>query len=217
MKKTWQGIKEIINLNNKIKPKVSQLFYENKQINTNDGMANAFNDFFTKIGPQLDKDIPNPKRNRDPSFFLKSRVPYSFLISPTTPKEINDIINTLDESKSSGPSCIPTKMLKVISNEISHTFSDICNLSFTEGVFPEKNKIAKVIPIHKNGSTKDVNNYRPISLLSSFSKIIEKLMANRLNTFLDLHSIIFPNQFGFRAGTSTSHALISITETIKKL
>ena len=107
-------------------------------------------------------------------------------------------------------------MLKVISNEISHTFSDICNLSFTEGVFPEKNKIAKVIPSHKNGSTKDVNNYRPISLLSSFSKIIEKLMANRLNTFLDLHSIIFPNQFGFRAGTSTSHALISITETIKK-
>ena len=216
MKKTWLGIKEIINLNNKVTPKVSQLHYENKQINNNVGMANAFNDFFTKIGPQLDKDIPIPKRNRDPSFFLKSRVPYTFLISPTTPKEISDIINMLDDTKSSGPSCIPTKMLKVINNEISHTFSDICNLSFIEGVFPEKNKIAKVIPSHKNGSTKDVNNYRPISLLSNFSKIIEKLMANRLNTFLDLHSIIYPNQFGFRAGTSTSHALISITETIKK-
>ena len=216
MKKTWQGIKEIINLNNKAGPKISQLNYEGKQINTNEGMANAFNDFFTKIGPKLDKDIPNPRRNRDPTYYLNSRVPLSFLISPTNPKEINDIISTLDVSKSSGPCCIPTKLLKLVSDEISHPFSDICNSSFNQGVFPDKNKIAKVMPCHKNGSTKDVNNYRPISLLSTFSKIIEKLMASRLNIFLDLHSIIYPNQFGFRAGSSTSHSLISITETIKK-
>ena len=59
-------------------------------------------------------------------------------------------------------------------------------------LFPDKNKIAKVIPSHKKGSTKDVNNFRPISLLSIFSKIMEKLMTIRLTNFLDLHSIIFP-------------------------
>ena len=81
-------------------------------------------------------------------------------------------------------------------------------------MFPESNK--KVIPIHKQGSIKYVNNYRPISLLSVFSKIMEKLMVSRLNTFLDLNEIIVPNQFGFKAGFSTSLSLISITETIKK-
>ena len=216
MKKTWQGIKEIINLNNNNGPKVSQLNYQGKQFNTNDGMANAFNDFFTEVGPKLDKEIPPSRRDKNPTTYLNSRVSLPFLISPTSPNEINNIINALDNAKSSGPCCIPTKLLKLVSDNISIPLSDICNASFLQGVFPENNKIAKVIPIHKKGSTKDINNYRPISLLSIFSKIMEKLMAIRLNSFLDLNSIIVPNQFGFRAGFSTSHSLISITETIKK-
>ena len=73
----------------------------------------------------------------------------------------------------------------------------------------------KVIPSYKKGPTNDVNNYRPISLLSTFSKIMEKLMAVRLNTYLELHEIIYPNQFGFRSGYSTTHSLITITENIK--
>ena len=60
------------------------------------------------------------------------------------------------------------------------------------------------------------NNYRPISLLPLFSKIMEKIVAVRLNNFLELHSVIFPNRFGFRAGCSTTHALVSITQAINK-
>ena len=100
--------------------------------------------------------------------------------------------------------------------QISIPFSEICNSSFQEGIFPEKNKITKLIPIHKKGSIKDVNNYRPISLLPTFSKIMEKLVANRLNTYLDLHNLIYPDQYDFRSGCSTTHSLISITENIKK-
>ena len=140
-------------------------------------MADAFNEFFTKIGPKLDEGIPNARRDRDPTFYLKSRVPVSFLISPTNPREIKELIGNLDDSKSSGPCSVPTKLLKLVNEEISFPLSEICNVSFKEGVFPEKNKTAKVIPSHKGGSTKDVNNYRPISLLSIFSKIMEKLMA----------------------------------------
>ena len=217
MKNTWKGIKEIINPNNKTNARqFSNIDYDGKQINTNLGMANAFNDFFTKIGPKLDEQIPRLNNYKDPTFYMKSCTPFSFLISPTNPQEINEIIGSLNESKSSGPSSIPTKILKLIRHEISLPFSDICNTSFEQGIFPDKNKIAKVIPTHKNGSTKDVNNYRPISLLSTFSKIMEKLMASRLNNFLELHSILYPKQFGFRAGASTTHSLIDITETIKK-
>ena len=61
----------------------------------------------------------------------------------------------------------------------------IINMSFLTGIFPEKHKMVKVIPVHKNGSTQDMNNFRPISLLSTFDKIMEKLMHIRLNGFLE--------------------------------
>ena len=216
MKKTWQGIKQIININNKADVQINQLCHEGKQISSNEEMANTFNDFFTEIGPQLDKEIPQSKRPGGCKIYLNSRIPNSFLISTTNTQEISDIINNFDDSKASGPCSVPIKLLKVARHELSIPFSNICNTSFTEGIFPEIIKVAKVIPSHKKGPTDDVNNYHPISLLSVFSKIIEKLMVVRLTTYLELHKIIYPNQFGFRQGYSTSHSLISITETIKK-
>ena len=88
-------------------------------------------------------------------------------------------------------------------------------MSLLTGVYPDLLKLVKVIPIHKGSSTQDVNNYRPISLLSIFDKIIEKLMHNRLYTFLEHHNILFHNQFGFRKNNSTVHTLVQITEMIK--
>ena len=89
-------------------------------------------------------------------------------------------------------------------------------MSFSSGKFPDPLKIFKTIPIHKGGSTILLNNYRPISLLSIFDKIIEKLMHKRLYNFLNEHSILFSNQFGFGKNISTSTALIQITEKIKE-
>ena len=216
MKKTWQGIKQIINLNRKDTTQISHIEYKNKHIDNNPDMANAFNEFFTGIGPALDKDIPHNHKPGGPTVYLKSRMILPFLISPTNPVEIETLINSLDDSKSSGPTSIPTRLLKLIGKEIAIPFSDICNMSFNEGIFPSKNKIAKVVPHHKNGSTQAVDNYRPISLLSTFSKIMEKIMTVRLTNFLELHDIIYPKQFGFRKGHSTSHSLIDIVETIRK-
>ena len=101
MKKTGAGIKEIINLNKNGKSQVSQLQYRGENINDNETMANTFNDFFTKIGTELDKEIPTINSNRD--FYLKSRVPNSFLITPTDPQEIQLIIKDLNDTKSPGP------------------------------------------------------------------------------------------------------------------
>ena len=84
------------------------------------------------------------------------------------------------------------------------------------GVFPDALKISEVIPIHKGGSTEEINNYRPISLLSVFDKIIEKLMHKRLYEFLQEHKILFQNLFGFRKNNSTTFALLEITEKIKE-
>ena len=77
-------------------------------------------------------------------------------------------------------------------------------------------KIAKVTPTFKKGDKLDVNNYRPISLISNISKIIEKLIHKRLNSFLEQSNIFYPFQFGFRDYHSTTHALIEITDQIKE-
>ena len=92
----------------------------------------------------------------------------------------------------------------------------IINRSFSTGVFPKLLKIVKVIPIHKGRSTQDVTNYRPISLLSIFDKIIEKIMHKHLFAFLEYHNILFQSQFGFRRNNSTLYALVQITEIIKE-
>ena len=95
MKKTWQGIKEIININNRNSTKISQLSHDGKQLSSDEEMANAFNNFFTNVGPNLDKKIPNPRRDRSPAFYLKSRIPTSFLISPTSATQIKSIYFSL--------------------------------------------------------------------------------------------------------------------------
>ena len=126
-----------------------------------------------------------------------------------------DIINQL-ESKYTGPQSIPVKLLKLIPDLIITPLCKIISNSFTSGVFPESLKILKVIPIHEEGSTQILDNYRPISLLSVFDKIIEKLMHKRLYSFLTDHNILFQNQFVFRKHNSTTYALIHITEMIKE-
>ena len=93
---------------------------------------------------------------------------------------------------------------------------NLINLSFSTGLFPKILKQAKVIPIFKKGDRQHCNNYRSISLLSSISKIIEKLVHRKLYGFLEFNNYLYINQFGFRNVHSTNHVLITITEKIRR-
>ena len=95
-------------------------------------------------------------------------------------------------------------------------FMHICNLSFNKGIFPLQMKIAKVIPIFKSGDKSQFNNYRPISVLSQFSKIFENLFYRRLKIYIDKHVLLSDNQYGFRSNRSTSLALLELVEKITK-
>ena len=94
--------------------------------------------------------------------------------------------------------------------------ADLFNLSFTTGVFPSVLKTAKVVTVFKKDSKLDYTNYHPISLLSNIEEILEKLMHKRLYTFLNKSNVVYNEQFEFRQHYSTSHALINITENIRK-
>ena len=92
----------------------------------------------------------------------------------------------------------------------------IFNLSFSSGCVPDQFKLADVIPVHKKDSVTCMNNYRPISLLSIFNKILEKLVYKRLITFIDKYNILYDKQFGFRRDHSTLHATLFITDKIQR-
>ena len=139
----------------------------------------------------------------------------TIFLTPATPREIYDIISAFDIKKSLGPNSIPVYILKISNNFFSDKLTDIINLSFKTGIFPDLCKLAKIIPIFKKDSPLLCENYRPISLLPIFSKIFEKVICERMYDFAEQNKLIYERQFGFRARHSTNHALISTTESIK--
>ena len=177
---------------------------------TSDGkmVANSFNQYFTTVAQKLiDKMKPSTKDFKD---FLVNSNFNSFLLSPVTSEEVNDIIATLDESKSNDSYTVPTMLIKLARHTISEPFSTIANSSFIEGIFLDKLKCAKVTPIHKSKSNLECGKYRPISLLPIFSKILEKLMNSRLVRFLTKNDIIYKDQYGFQENWSPSLAILEL-------
>ena len=152
----------------------------------------------------------------DPMAYLGNPVCNSFYLFPTWSGEIETEINNLKSGKSSGPSSIPVNILKLTQHVVSKPVEIIFNASFASGVVPNDFKLANVIPVFKKGSQYSLCNYRPISLLSVFNKLLEKLIYNRLINFIDKNSIFFNKQFGFRAKHSTNHAISCIIDRIQK-
>ena len=191
MKNLWSGIKSIINTKsqNTIQ-NISRLIVNGESIHDSQKMANEFNNYFTNVSHQVCSEIPRTKKS--PLDFLNNRANNSFFILPIKHNEIEDIITSFKNGKSTGPFSIPIKLLKLIKTEISKPLAIIFNESILLGIFPDKLKYAKVIPIHKKGSQTDPSNYRPISLLSVFSKILDKLMFKRLYNYLDSTNIFYP-------------------------
>ena len=131
-------------------------------------------------------------------------------------EEISSIISKFKLNKASGPSSIPTDILKFLKHEIAKPLTLLINLSIIKCTHPDRLKTVKVITIFKKGSKLKACNYRPISLLSNINKSLEKVMHNRIDSFLDRYNCLYKLQFGFRSRHSTEQALIHILETIRK-
>ena len=151
------------------------------------------------------------------SSFLKHRSHDLFFLSLTDKYEIINIVSSLDSNRSIGPNTIPTKILRFLKNDISTQLSDIFNISFWTEVSPSILKIGKVVPIHKKQPKLDYSNYRLISRLYNLEKILERLMYSRIYKLFNDNNSIYSLQFGFRQKYSTAHALISLTEDIRKI
>ena len=215
LRKTWQGIKEVINIKSKNFNTISCISDKNISVTDPKAIANCFNKFYVSIADDILKKrkYTGKKAYKD---FLKNPLNNTFVLTECDPREIALLLKCLNPRKAYGPNSIPTEVLHLLANDICKPLSIIFNLSFSTGQYPDLLKIAKTIPIHKKDSRLLVSNYRPISLLSNINKILEKLMFNRVYEFLEKFKCIYKLQFGFRSKHSTNHALIEVTESIKK-
>ena len=116
----------------------------------------------------------------------------------------------LNSYKSPGYDNIPVYFLRSVAEILAYALSILANHSFELGYFPNCLKTAKIIPLYKSGDKSLPTNYRPISILMCFSKILEKLIYNRLTNFIDKHSVISSTQYGFRKHHSTTHAIAGV-------
>jgi len=122
--------------------------------------------------------------------------------------------NHQQSNKAYGFDDVSPRVLKMVINCISHPLADIVNLSFNEGLFPDMLKLAKVVPLHKGGDNTILSNYRPVSVLSIFSKVFERLLYNRLNNYLISNKLLCDCQFGFRKQHTTSMAILQLVDKI---
>jgi hypothetical protein len=212
-KQLWKVLNFIINKkkNNPIDFKIEnkgQLITDPKTV------VNLFNKFFVSIGPDLASKIPTTAK--DFKTYLKGSYIDSFFLMPTISSEVINVTHLLPNKKSAGFDEIPVTILKQTIDLLADPLSKIINLSLSKGIVPKLLKIAKVCPIYKQGSKDEICNYRPISVLPSFSKVFEKIVFTRLNEYLLKMNIIIPNQYGFRAHHSTSMALLDLYDKISQ-
>lgn len=177
-------------------------------------IANIFNDYFLSVVEGL---IENTSTGDLAIHLLKNSLNTSYnkiVYDLTTSKEIVNVISSLNQKNSCGYDGINTKVLKACAHVISRPISLLCNLALSTGVFPERLKHAVIKPLYKKGSKEMTCNYRPISLLTSFSKIFEKVIYNRLIIHINKYDILSASQFGFRHGTSTNEAMFKLISEI---
>ena len=145
---------------------------------------------------------------------MSHRIRNSFFLSPTDFVEILNILKKFSSRKSTGPDKIPCKILKLSARSLAPILSDLINECFIQGVFPKSLKNARVTPIFKGEDPYVPPQWRTISIMPIISKLIEKIVSKRLISYLNKNKILTNNQFGFRSGHSTAHAILNINEQV---
>jgi len=209
--KLWKAIKKITNENTKNHTITSIDDIDGKNLVEDDKIANRFNNFFADIGIQIAGNISKDFHAHLPETPLVNK---SMFLTPVSRNEIIKYVNQLKNSNSVGPDGISNIIIKKYHLLFLNPLIYIINLIFSTGVVPDHFKSSIVIPLHKSGSKRDCNNYRPISLTNNFSKIFEKSLKSRIVSFFESNKLLSSRQFGFREGLSTQNAISNLVDNI---
>lgn len=215
-KATWNNINKVLGRNKKKKVLIRQLKMNNGHGHTSDEnqIVNELNEYFSTVGNKMASTIQISRNdsiyNFNTLFYNHNSIGYEL----ATSSEVLRIIRTLKTGKAPGYDGLTTQFIRKHELPISEAIMILFNMSLQHGKFPENLKVAKVIPIGKGGNKDESSNYRPISLLPTIGKIMEKLMHARLHRYYEKEKFINKFQYGFRSKCSTS---IAATELVHQL
>ena len=194
----------------------SRYFTEKGQLIAGDkNITDKFNEYFTQIGPSLANSIDIADKATFDTYLKKPSFS-SFQFQYTDAPSVQKIINNLKPKSSAGHDDISSKLLRQIGDIVAHPLSIIVNHSLCTGIFPHRLKLAKVMLLYKKDDNKWFGNYRPISPLSSISKVFEKIVFDQLYDYLITNGLLFESQYGFRKQHSTELAALELTDRIRR-
>ena len=217
-KKLWSNLNKVCSFK-KSKSSMStiqKLIINNTEIIDNREICNELNKYFATVGMNLVTTLHNSNPTLPTDSFKKYCDPpvmNSMFCFPVDRYELIKLIRDL-KPKSPGPDGIRPKLIRNIADEIVDPLLYIFNLSISTGQVADDLKLAKVVPLYKKGEKYLPGNYRPISLLNVFDKLLERIMYNRLYRHLQVNNVLYEYQFGFRKNFSTILALLDVTDSI---
>ena len=213
MKNTWKTIRNVICKTNKNQDIPNSFLINGNTINNKETIANEFNSFFTNIGKNLASKI-TPPQNKEFHNFLSNPCSSILNFQHISAEDILKIIKSLKSKSSKSHDNMSSILLKQIKNHIAEPLTIIINKTIDSGIFPDKLKIARVLPIYKKDNNSLLENYRPISILPAISKIFEKVILIQINQYFSNNNLYYSSQYGFRQSHSTELAVLEIVDKI---
>ena len=215
LRETWRLIGEISG-REKNKTSLNSKFKINGVTSSDKNLiANEFNRFFGEIGPKLASEIPQmADPNNNFHKFLGIPTKGRFSLNPITSHTLLRHITDIKPKSSSGRDQISNKILKLATPSLLLPLTELINLSLATGYVPSQVTLAKVVPLHKEGEKDLFNNYRPIAIVSSIGKLLERIVAEQLNNYIESWELMSIHQYGFRKGHGVGHPLLHFTTKI---
>ena len=194
---TWSTIKEIISKKRNKKDFPSYFKLPEKHISDPMAIANHFNKIFANIGPKMSKNLRS-NSDKSVSFCMAQTILSSFNFACVNSDIVGKTILELSSKNTSGADGLSTNLLKRIFKSIAPPLYVIINQSLVTGFFPDRLKIAKVFPLFKKEDYHMFDNNRPISLLSSISKVVEKIVFIQVYDYFSKQKLLYDGQYGFQ-------------------
>ena len=210
MKRTWETANEILG-----RYKGSDDNIKITNTNNDQEVADAFSSYYSNVAVSLAEKIPKSSVNY--MDYLKDiKVTTTMEFRPVTPQDVIKIITSMAPKTSFSFDYLSNKLIKFLKYELALPVSHIINVSIKNSYVPPEYKLAKVVPIHKKGSRSEVAHFRPISLLSSMSKIVEKAISFQVIEYMTKNNYLYDKQFGYRSGHSCQDLLLQYMDFVYK-
>ena len=210
-RKTWQLINDVCA---KKPPKKIKHVQHNGTPYTGQALADLFNRYFKEVPAKQKEKLQTSQRNYMEFMANVPVVTDVLTIGKVDREEVFKALKTLKPKKGLDCHGIPPIILKQLRLQIVQPMTALINQCVVESCWPSDLKISRTVPLPKNQNTSKVENYRPISLTSSISKVFERIIYNRIEHHLLINNVLGANQFGFRQGHSTSHAITKVVSQI---